>query len=219
MVDSRAVRTAALVCLATLAVPGMPTAQKTPDAEAAPACIDPAPTDDALVRRAAEWMLPDRTIEIPEFETGSTDIVRGMRAHVSQARAGLSLMPISRSVAHPLTEDFSISATMNLTATLRVEYTMGGGGGACDLTVQGPFAVRADVMVDRSQPFEDRVQPLTINQVNDSGLRLQGCGEVTGIAGFDDDVRDHLAALAVTEIFVPACRPCESPVLQACATP
>jgi hypothetical protein len=108
---------------------------------------------------------------------------------------------------------------MNLTATLRVEYTGAGGGGACDLAVQGPFAVRADVMVDRSQPFEDRVEPLTINQVNDSGLRLQGCREVTGIAGFGDDVRDHLAALAVTEIFVPACRPCESPALQACATP
>jgi hypothetical protein len=51
-----------------------------PDADAAPACLDPPPTDDALVRRAAEWMLPDRTIEIPEFETGSADIVHGTRA-------------------------------------------------------------------------------------------------------------------------------------------
>jgi hypothetical protein len=79
--------------------------------------------------------------------------------------------------------------------------------------------VRADVMVDRSQPFEDRVEPLTINQVNDGGLRLEGCGEVTGIAGFGDEMRDHLATLAVTEIFGPACRPCESPALKACATP
>ena len=205
-------RAITVLCLVTLALPARSEAQ-------APTCIDPAPTDDALVRRAAEWMLPDRTIEIPKFETGSADIVRGMRAHVRQAGAGLSLMPISRSVAHPRTEDFSISATMNFSATLRVEYTTAGGGGTCDLAVQGPFAVRADVMVDRSQPFEDRVEPLTINQVNDSGLRLQGCAEVTGSAGFGEEVRDHLAALAVTEIFVPACRPCESPTLRACATP
>lgn len=67
---------------------------------------------------------------------------------------------------------------------LRVDYSGVGVAGSCDLIVQGPLAVRADVMVDRSQPAEDRVQPLTINQVNDSGLRLQGCGEVAGIPGF-----------------------------------
>ena len=205
-------RAITVLCLVTLGFPAYSEAQ-------VPTCIDPAPTDDALVRRAADWMLPDRTIQIPEFDTGSTDIVRGTRAHVTQAGAGLSLMPISRSVAHSRTEDFSISSTMNLSATLRVEYTTASGSGACELGVQGPFAVRADVMVDRSQPFEDRVQPLTISQVNDSGLRLQGCGEVTGIAGFGDEVRDHLATLAVTEIFEPACRPCESPALQACASP
>ena len=108
---------------------------------------------------------------------------------------------------------------MNLAATLRVDYSGVGVAGSCDLTVQGPLAVRADVMVDRSQPTEDRVEPLTVSQVNDSGLRPQGCGEVAGIPSFASDVRDHLVALAVIEIFTPACRPCGKPAFQACTTP
>ena len=171
------------------------------------------------MRSAAEWMLPDRSIEIPELETGSPDAAHRTSARVTQAGAGLSLMPISRSVSHPGTDEFSISATMNLAATLRVEYRGAGVAGSCDLAVEGPLAVRADVMVDRSQPAEDRVQPLTVNQVNDSGLQPRGCAEVAGIPGFAGDVKDHLVGLAVTEIFMPACRPCESEAFRACTTP
>jgi len=207
------VRVIIALCLAALGLPAGSEAQE------ARACIDPPPSDEALVRSAAEWMLPGRSIEIPEFETGGPDPAHGTRARVTQAGAGLSLMPISRSVSHPKTDEFSISATMNLAATLRVDYSGVGVAGSCDVTVEGPLAVRADVMVDRSQPTEDRVQPLTVNQVNDSGLQLQGCGEVAGIPGFASDVRDHLVGLAVTEIFVPACRPCENPAFQACTTP
>ena len=201
------------LCLIALGCPARSDAQETP------ACIDPPPSDEALVRGAAEWMLPDRSIEIPDFEIGSPDAGRGTRARLTQAEAGLSLMPISRSVSHPRTDEFSISATMNLAATLRVDYTGVSVAGSCNLTVQGPLAMRAAVMVDRSQPTEDRVRPLTVEQVNDSGLQLQGCAEVAGMPGFADDVRDHLAGPAVAEIFMPACRPCGSEAFRACSTP
>jgi hypothetical protein len=84
--------------------------------------------------------------------------------------------------------------------------------------VQGPLAMRADVTVDRSQPAEDRIEPLTVNQVNDGGLRLQGCSVAAGIQGFAGEIRDHLSGLAATEVFAPACRPCERPAFQACTT-
>ena len=201
------------LCLIALGFPARSDAQETA------ACIDPPPSDEALVRGAAEWMLPDRSIEIAEFEIGIPDAAGGTRARLTQAGAGLSLMPFSRSVSHPRADEFSISATMNLAATLRVDYTGISGAGSCNLTVQGPLAMRASVMADRSQPTEDRVRPLTVEQVNDSGLQLQGCFEVAGIPGFASDVRDHLAGPAVTEIFMPVCRPCGSAAFRACTTP
>lgn len=208
-------RAIAVLCLIALAFPAGSEAQETP------ACIDPPPSDEALVRSAAKWMLPARTIEIPEFEIGRPDdAAPETRARVRPARGtGLSLMPVSMSVARPPAREFSISAVMSLAATVRVDYRVAGIGGSCDLTVQGPLAMRAEVMVDRSQPTEDQVRLLTVDQVNDSGLQLQGCSEVAGIPGFASDVRDHVAGPAVTEIFMPACRPCESPAFRACTTP
>lgn len=131
-----AVRVIIALCLIVLGFPARSDAQETP------ACIDPPPSDEALVRGAVEWMLPDRSIEIPEFEIGSSDAAGGTRARLIQAGAGLSLMPFSRSVSHPRTDEFSISATMNLAATLRVDYTGVSVAGSCDLTVQGPLAMR-----------------------------------------------------------------------------
>ena len=209
---------AVVVLCAAVIVQSVAVAQQLTDAEAAPACITPPPSDEALVRDAAEWMFPGRTIEIPAFGTGST-ADEGGTAHVRQNGAGLSLVRISRSVSRPRPGEFSISGTMTLAATLVVDYRVSGIGKSCDLTVQGPFAVRADVRVDRGDPLEDRVEPLTIDQVNDSGLRFQGCPEVRGATRFDNDLRDHLSAVAVAEIFVPACRPCASAAFRACAAP
>ena len=207
-------RAITVLCLIALACPAGSDAQETP------ACIEPPPSDEALVRSAAKWMLPARSIEIPEFEIGRPDAAPETRARVRPARGtGLSLMPVSMSVSRPPTREFSISAVMSLAAIVRVDYRVAGIGGSCDLTVQGPLAVRAEVMVDRSQPTEDRVRLLTVDQVNDSGLQLQGCSEVAGIPGFASDLRDHVAGPAVSEIFMPACRPCESPAFRACATP
>ena len=207
-------RAITVLCLIGLAFPAGSDAQETA------ACIEPPPSDEALVRSAAKWMLPARTIEIPEFEIGRPDAASDTRARVRPAQGtGLTLMPVSMSVARPPAREVSISAVMSLAATVRIDYRLAGAGGSCDLTVQGPLAVRAEVIVDRSQPTEDRVRLLTVDQVNDSGLQLQGCSEVAGIPGFASDVRDHVAGPAVTEIFMPACRPCESEAFRACTTP
>jgi hypothetical protein len=209
------VRVITVVCLIAL---GFPVAS---DAQETQACIEPPPSDEVLVRSAAKWMLPARTIEIPEFDIGRPDAAAETRARVRPARGtGVSLMPVSMSVSRPPARAFSLSAVMSLAATVRVDYRVAGNGGSCDLTIQGPLAARAEVMVDRSQPTEDRVQLLTVDQVNDSGLQLQGCSEVVaGIPGFASDVRDHVAGPAVSEIFMPACRPCESEAFRACTTP
>ena len=207
-------RAITVLCLIALTFPAGSDAQETP------ACIEPPPSDEALVRSAAKWMLPARSIEIPEFEVGRPDAAPATRARVKPARGtGLSLMPVSMSVSRQPAREFSISAVMSLAAIVRVDYHVAGNGGSCDLTVQGPLAVRAEVIVDRSQPTEDRVRLLTVDQVNDSGLQLQGCNEVAGIPGFASDVRDHVAGPAVTEIFMPACRPCGSAAFRACTTP
>jgi hypothetical protein len=208
------VRAITVLCLVALAFPAGSHAQETP------ACIEPPPSDEALVRSAAKWMLPARTIEIAEFDIGRPDAAPDQSARVRPARdTGVSLMPVSMSVSRPPTSEFTLSAVMSLAATLRVDYRVAGLGGSCDLTVQGPLAVRAEVMVDRSLPTEDRVRLLTVDQVNDSGLQLQGCSEVARMPGFASDVRDHVAGPAVSEIFMPACRPCGSEVFRACTTP
>ena len=207
-------RAITVLCLIALACPAGSDAQETP------ACIEPPPSDEALVRSAAKWMLPARSIEIPEFEIGRPDAAPETRARVRPARGtSVLLMPVSMSVSHPPTREFSISAVISLAATVRVDYRVAGSGGSCDLTMQGPLAVRAEVMVDRSQPTEDRVRLLTVDQVNDSGLQLQGCSEVARIPGFASDIRDHVAGPAVSEIFMPACRPCASPEFRSCTTP
>jgi len=208
------VRAITVLCLIALACPAGSDAQETP------ACIEPPLSDEALVKGAAKWMLPARSIEIPEFDIGRPDAAPDTRVRVRPARGtGLSLMPVSMSVSRPPAREFSISAVMSLAAVVRVDYRVAGIGGACDLTVQGPLAVRAEVMVDRSLPAEDRVRLLTVDQVNDGGLQLQGCSEIEGIPGFASDVRDHIAGPAVSEIFMPACRPCGSPAFQVCTTP
>ena len=219
MLDSRAVRVLGLVAAVMLAGPWMSEGQVQHDTETSPACVEPRPADENLVRRAADWMFPSRTIEVPPFNVATQDTPRRRPARATQSGTPLSLTPISRSVSRTRSAEFSIAATMTMIVNLRVDYPVDGATRGCDLSVQGPFAVRADVMVDRSQADEDRVQPLTVTQVNDGGLQLQGCRELADLPRVTQEVKDHIVALALAGVFTPACRPCDQLAFQACTTP
>ena len=220
MRDSRALPLAALVALViVLTMSTLVHAQSRHRDEAARACLDPPPSDEVLVRGAVAWMLPHRTIDVADFETGNADGSPGAGARFAQAGSGLSLTPVSRSIAHSRAGDFSISATMTLAATLRADYATADGRRSCELMVEGPLAMKATVVVDRSDALEDRVRPLTVDQVNDSGLRLRGCSDIVARPAVVADVRDMLVELSATAVFVPACRPCAGTPFQACADP
>lgn len=189
-----------------------------PDPGSCAAPLGPFATQGNAINAAAIFMTRSRTAPVPQLEVGnSSGGFLGTGALFRPAGAGLlmqqQVLQVAQATALP--GAYTVYAQLQLSATFNVSYQVLGISQSCQLSVAGPLTATLGV-VDATHPFAERVNVVSIGNVDAAGVQFSGCPGLSDVANALAGLQDHLVGIAVNQLSAPACRACGGDTFSTC---